>query len=315
MEKKASQEFLSSLRTNDLAGLARVPKSDLHNHSILGTRIERIEKWAGQPLRHAPSRMASLDVMIQYSKDVLYPHTATGAGFEFTAESAILDAIEDGVHMLEMSLDVRFISLFERSLDGFLSFVSALVQKYRTQIDFRPEIGMSKDRSAPDQIDLAWPCIDSEIFRSIDLYGNETAQPPDLFQTLYAYARKRGLKLKAHAGEFGGPEVIERTLDLLDLDEIQHGATAAASKRLMNRLRQENIRLNLCPSSNVALGVVTDIAHHPIRALFDNGVRVTINTDDLTIFGHTASQEYLLLYQSGLLSDKELDAIRLEGLR
>jgi adenosine deaminase len=258
--------------------------------------------------------MASLDEMIRFSQEVLYPHTITRAGFGFTAESAILDAIDDGVRVLEMSLDVRFIALFDKGLDGFFSFVSTLVQKFKPQIDFRPEVGMSKDRPAPDQIDLASPCIDSGLFHSIDLYGNETAQPVESFQRLYAQARKRGLKLKAHAGEFAGPYYIERTLELLDLDEIQHGVRAASSRELMDLLRRKRIRLNVCPSSNVALGVVNDLGHHPIRTLVDNGIRVTINTDDLTIFGRSVSQEYLRLYESGLLTDAELDAIRVEGL-
>lgn len=64
-----------------------------------------------------------------------------------------------------------------------------------------------------------------------------------------------------------------------------------------------------------ALGVVKDIAHHPMRTLVDNGVRATINTDDLAVFGQSVSQEHLALYQSGLLNEAELDAIRLEGLR
>lgn len=310
-----TRSFCDALCSQDIAAIRRVPKSDLHNHSILGTRIERIESWIGQVLPRPPAHLSSLDEMIKYAQEVLYPHTVTSAGFQFTAESTIQDAIDDGVARLEMSMDVRFIALFETIPDGFLTFVSDLVERYKDRIDFRPEIGMSKDRPAADQVRLASLCVDSGLFRSIDLYGNETAQPPDPFRELYAIAKKQGLKLKAHAGEFAGPECVEHVLDLLKIDEVQHGVSAASSKSLMDRLRREGIRLNVCPSSNLALGVVKDISDHPIRTLFDNGVRVTINTDDLTIFGQSVSQEYLLLYSTGLLTDAELDAIRLEGLR
>jgi adenosine deaminase len=309
-----SQRFFTAIGAGDLAGLARVPKSDLHNHSILGTRIERVEKWIKMPIPRSQTRMGSLDEMIKYSHDVLYPHTDSFAGFRFTAQSAIQDAIADGVSVLEMSLDVRFIALFEKGIDDYLRFVADLVESHKDLIDFRPEIGMSKDRPALDQIAIASVCIRSGIFRSIDLYGNETAQIPDAFREIYEEARKHGLKLKAHAGEFAGPESISSTLDLLRVDEVQHGVTAASSKPLMDRLRRERIRLNICPSSNLALGVMSDIAHHPIRILVDNGVRVTINSDDLMIFGHSVSQEYLLLYQERVLTANELDAIRREGL-
>jgi len=309
-----SQRFITAIQAGDIAALTGVPKSDIHNHSILGTRIEHVESWLDKPIQRPQPRMASLDEMIKYAHEVLYPDTDTLGGFQFTAQSAIQDAIRDSVIILEMSLDMRFISLFEKGIDDFFRFVSGLVETYKDRIDFRPEIGMSKDRPAADQTRLASICIRSGIFRSVDLYGNETAEPLNPYRAIYGQARRHGLKLKAHAGEFAGPDYISSTLDLLQVDEVQHGVTAAASKPLMERLRLDRVRLNICPSSNVALGVVSDIVHHPIRILVDNGVRVTINTDDLMIFGQSVSQEYLLLYQAGVLTADELEAIRQEGL-
>ena len=311
----ATESFEAALQSGQLPAIRKFPKSDLHNHSILGTRIERIESWIGTSLPRPSSLMHSLDEMIRYSHDVLYPHIETKPGFKFTAASAIDEAIEDGVTVLEMSMDVRFSGLFTEGLDEFFGFVSELGTRYKDRIDFRPEIGMSKDRAAEDQLRLAHAFIDSGLFRSIDLYGNELAQPPEPFCKVFQYARSKGLKLKAHAGEFGGPDVVARVLDALEVDEIQHGVRAAESIEVMSRLQRDRIRLNVCPSSNLALGVVTNISQHPIRALFDHGVRVTVNTDDLTIFGQSVSEEYLLLFNSHLFSAYELDAIRIEGLR
>ena len=311
----SNSSFQAALLSGEIDAIRTFPKSDRHNHSILGTRIERVETWIGKPLQHPPTRMSSLQEMIDYSHGVVYPYTASREGFEFTAQSAIEDAIGDGVSILEMSLDVRFISDYGASPEGFFTFIAGITESHKDRIDFRPEIGISKDRVPSDQIELARRCIQSGLFRSIDLYGNETAQPPETYRDIYAEARRHGLKLKAHVGEFGGPELIEHTLDVLEIDEIQHGVKAATSPNLMQRLRRDNIRLNICPSSNVCLGIVDEISHHPIRALVDAGVRVTVNTDDLMIFGQSVSQEYMLLYGSGLLSADELEAIRLEGLR
>lgn len=310
-----SSTFLTALEAGSLPGLKSVPKSDLHIHSILGARLERIEAWLGRDLPHPPAKMSSLKDMITYSHEMLYPHIMSRGGFEFTAATAIEEAVADGVTKLEMSLDMRFIGMYDAVPDGFLTFVQKLVDANKDRIDFRPEIGMSKDRSAEDQTKLATMCLRSGLFRSIDLYGNETAQPPESYQKLYADAKDLGLKLKAHVGEFAGPELISETLDFLQLDEIQHGIMAAHSKTLMKRLKRDAIRLNVCPSSNVALGVVSDLSHHPIRVLVDNGVPVTINTDDPTIFGQSVSQEYLNLFKSGGFSAEELDAIRIEGLK
>ena len=82
----------------------------------------------------------------------------------------------------------------------------------------------------------------------------------------------------------------------------------------MRFLADNHIQLNVCPSSNVMLGYVKDYREHPIRILADNGVRVTINTDDLLIFDSSIENEYLQLYCAGTLSVGQLDEIRRVGL-
>lgn len=82
----------------------------------------------------------------------------------------------------------------------------------------------------------------------------------------------------------------------------------------MRALADAAVRLNICPTSNVKLGRVNTLRDHPIRTLFDAGVRVTINTDDPLIFGCALSGEFLALYQAGVMTAAELDAIRREGL-
>ena len=122
------------------------------------------------------------------------------------------------------------------------------------------------------------------------------------------------MKLKAHVGEFGGAEEVRRTVKVLDLDEVQHGIAAAESVEIMRWLSENHIQLNVCPTSNVMLDGVPDLASHPIRSLFDNGVPVTINTDDLMIFGQSVSEEYRNLYQAGVFSAEELNHIRYASL-
>ena len=122
------------------------------------------------------------------------------------------------------------------------------------------------------------------------------------------------MKLKAHVGEFGDAEEVRRTVEVLDLDEVQHGIGAAESSEVMRWLVENEIQLNVCPTSNVMLDAVRDLASHPIRTLFDNGVPVTINTDDLMIFGQSVSDEYRNLYRAGVFSAQELDDIRCASL-
>jgi adenosine deaminase len=85
----SSGEFVQALIEEDISGLRKVPKSDLHNHSIYGTRIDHIESWIGHPVSHPPASMKSLDEMISYTRKSLYPYIDSREGFEFTSRSAI----------------------------------------------------------------------------------------------------------------------------------------------------------------------------------------------------------------------------------
>ena len=95
---------------------------------------------------------------------------------------------------------------------------------------------------------------------------------------------------------------------------MQHGIAAANSKSVMKWLSDNKIQLNICPTSNVLLNRVKNYKVHPIRKLYDYGVKVTINTDDMLIFNQSVSEEFLNLYNAGVFNPAELDEIRQNGL-
>jgi adenosine deaminase len=107
---------------------------------------------------------------------------------------------------------------------------------------------------------------------------------------------------------------VWRAVGELELDEVQHGIAAAQSEAVMRFLADNRIRLNICPTSNIMLGRVETLATHPIRRLFDAGVVVTVNTDDVLVFGQGVSEEFLSLYHARVFDPEELNAIRLAGL-
>jgi adenosine deaminase len=158
------------------------------------------------------------------------------------------------------------------------------------------------------------PFLELGFWRSLDTSGDELAQPSAVFKSLYRTAKGAGLRLKAHVGEWGGAYSVQRAVEELELDEVQHGIAAAQSTSVMKFLADNRIRLNVCPTSNVLLGRVASLAEHPIRKLYDAGVKVTVNTDDVLMFGESVSNEFLNLYRAGLFSAAELDVIRQNGL-
>ena len=134
------------------------------------------------------------------------------------------------------------------------------------------------------------------------------------FRELYGFARKQGYKCKAHAGEFGNADSVKESVELLELDAVQHGIGAANSQEVMRWLAENKIQLNVCPASNIVLKRVKSYKTHPIRILFDHGVKVTVNTDDVMLFDKGNSEQYLHLYKCGLFSANELNLIRLNGI-
>lgn len=159
------------------------------------------------------------------------------------------------------------------------------------------------------------PFWDRPEFYSLDLYGDEQAQPIENFIPLYRRARQSGWVLKAHAGEWGSAQDVRQAVECLDLDEVQHGIAAAQDPAVMELLRQKQVRLNITPTSNRLLGRVASLADHPIAQLKRAGIPVTINSDDVLIFDSDVSKEYLRLYKAGTLTAEELDEIRQEGLK
>ena len=308
-------DFIEALSTDNLTAIKAAPKTDVHCHSFLSTRRENAENWLGHPLTKPPLKMNGLGGMMEYIDTVLAPHLEHRQGFEFIAASAIEDAVQDGVVLLEMSFDIRLLKFYPGGLTELRSFIEMLVEQDREKIDLRPELGFAREcANDPKWMKSAHEAIELDIFQSMDLYSHQEACAPEAVQSLYRNARAAGMKLKAHVGEFGGAEEVRRTVEVLDLDEVQHGIAAAESVEVMRWLSENHIRLNVCPTSNVMLDGVSNLAAHPIRVLFDNGVPVTINTDDLMVFGQSVSEEYRNLYQAGVFSAEELEDIRRASL-
>ena len=100
---------------------------------------------------------------------------------------------------------------------------------------------------------LAHEAVELDFFQSIDLYSRQEMCPPEVMKPLFTKARNAGMKLKAHVGEFEDAEEIRRTVETLDLDEVQHGIAATESVEVMRWLSENQIQLNVCPTSNVML--------------------------------------------------------------
>jgi aminodeoxyfutalosine deaminase len=139
----------------------------------------------------------------------------------------------------------------------------------------------------------------------IGIGGDEQKAPPELFRSVYAYAEDHGLRLTAHAGETGPPESIWGALNL-HAERIGHAFTASQDPDLIEELAQRQIPVELCITSNLRTGICKAIADHPTKNYFDQGVMITLNTDDPALFGTTLSREYQLAQETFGFTDEHL---------
>lgn len=309
-------EFVDALIQENLEAIRRCPKSDLHNHFVLGGSRHFLREYSGRDILPIKHPLHSMDEMHAWNSKNIGTNFETPEGRRMLIQATFLQAKDDGVTILEIGEDVWGLGeFFNGSIEELVDAFETAHQEIAPDIELRLQIGMSRHCDITyleNCLSHFWGC---KAFYSIDLYGDELAQPIENFKAIYRRAKAEGLRLKAHVGEWGKAEDVRRAVECLELDEVQHGISAAEDPSVIRFLRDNHIRLNITPSSNYLLGRVTDLKNHPIAELYRNGIDVTINSDDVLIFDSDVSKEYLRLYQCGCLNADELDDIRKSGLK
>jgi adenosine deaminase len=122
--------------------------------------------------------------------------------------------------------------------------------------------------------------------------GDENFGAPKDYARAFAIARDAGLKLTAHAGELAGPESVRRAIRDLGIERVGHGVRAGENPDVLAELKERGIAMELCPSSNLALGLFPDMAAHPVGRYTREGLAVTISTDDPPYFSASIGSEY-----------------------
>ena len=184
-----------------------------------------------------------------------------------------------------------------------------------------PRVKLAYDYGRQFGIDLAGEILESAIRNqrhgvvAWSIGGDEVNNPPEPFAEVYAAARRAGLHVMAHAGEVVGPPSVWGAVDALECERLGHGIRSVSDTALLAHLRERDVTLDISPTSNLRTGAVASMATHPLRLLFDAGVRVTLNTDDPTFFSTTLNDEYRLAARTFGFAAADLATLALNSAR
>jgi adenosine deaminase len=281
-------------------GLRALAKADVHCHALLNCPLSTYESLLHHPLPPPPPRFRDFGEFGGYLAANLFPAIRSSVGIRALLRAGLERMADEGVVYAEASIDLLLPSHAHVPLHTIVDVVAEERERIAGRLTFAPEIGINRRVPA----DRLWPMfvayVDSGVFQSIDLYDDERSGDLSEFKRLYRYARDHGLLLKAHAGEVCGAERVRETLDILDVDAIQHGIAAVTDPFLLDELARRGTQLNLCIASNIALGLAGNYENHPVRALLAAGVNVALGTDDFTLFRSGLCDEIRRLRRAGM---------------
>ena len=235
------------------------------------------------------------------------------SAYQFTNLQSFLDIYYQGAQVLLLQQDfydltwaylqkcqqqnIRHTEIFfdpQTHTDRGISFATVINGIHGALEDARDKLRISSqlilcflrhlsEQAAQSTLDMALPYKDRII--AVGLDSSEAGNPPEKFQKVFERARGEGFLTVAHAGEEGPPEYISNSLDLLQVKRIDHGVRCDEDAELVRRLANEKIPLTVCPLSNTALKVFEKMEDHNLAELMNQGLVVTINSDDPAYFG------------------------------
>jgi len=286
------------------SAIARLPKVELHLHIEGSLEPELMFALAGRngielPYASVEQVRAAYDFSdLQSFLDIYYAGACVllkEQDFYDLTWAYLLRCEDDEVCHTEIFFDPQ------THTDRGVAFETVIEGISRALADGREQLGISSHlilcflrhlsaAAAMETLAQALPYRDRII--AVGLDSSEKGHPPEKFVEVFDRARAEGFLTVAHAGEEGPPAYIEQALDLLKVTRIDHGVRCTEDPKLVRRLQKEQVPLTVCPLSNIKLRVFDRMEEHNLKQLLDDGLCVTVNSDDPAYFGGYIGQNF-----------------------
>lgn len=295
--------------------LRLLPKAELHLH--LEGSVEPATLLELRARRGEKATLTEIDSLYRYddfsgfllSFKNITEHLRTAEDYELITYRLMQRLKEENVLHAEVNVSVGvslwrkqdFSAIFEGldcgRLRGERDFGISLLWLFDSVRQFGPE-------AAQQVFELAVRYSDRGVV-GVGIGGDELKGPPELFRDCYAWAADHGMRLTVHAGENGPPESVWGALNLR-AERIGHCLTAFHDPDLVEELAQRQIPIEICLTSNLRTGLCPNLSDHPAKTYFDQGVMITLNSDDPAMFGTSLAREYQIAQQTFGFTDEHL---------
>jgi aminodeoxyfutalosine deaminase len=302
--------------------IARLPKVELHLHLEGSVRPEtlrelsRNKSWLRREVGHWISdrrrdsyRYGSFDNFLK-AFGVISLLLKTPEDYALATTRLAEELARQNVRYAEVTLAVGVLLWKKQSVEAAFEAVAAAALEARARLGIRLQwifdpirhFGVEHTREV-----LRWAIrFRGRGVLAFGIGGDEARGPAELFVDVFREAREAGLRLVAHAGEAVGPESIRHAVELLGAERIGHGLTAIQDPEVMALLRDRRIPLEVCPTSNVATGLIARFEDHPLGRFMAGGLTVTLNSDDPAMFGTSLLEEFVRAARAFSLSQEQI---------
>ena len=294
------------------SALKAMPKIDLHRHLEGSLRLETLLSIAREYDLDLPcASVEELRPFVQITNDqpshelflskfnVLRHFYRTPEIIQRVAYEAVADAAADNVHYLELRFSPQALARVQgfdeaKVTDWVISATQAAAK------DFNITVNLIITLVRHEPLEQAFEVAEIACARAgkgiigLDLAGDEVKFPPAPFIPIFKKAKRSGLGVTVHAGEWASADGIGEAVEELCADRIGHGVRVIENRQITQLTRDRNIAFEVCLTSNLHTGAVNDMRHHPLIEMLDSGLTVTLNTDDPGVSNVTLTDEYII---------------------
>jgi adenosine deaminase len=310
-----------------------LPKVELHRHLEGSLRLQTMQEIARAQGITVPTNTGPLSSLVQVQKSEPFTYQNFLSKFSTLrlfyrspevinriTREAVEDAAQDNVRYLELRFTPVALSRAERfPLGDVMDWVCE--SAVNAACDFGLRVGLIVSVNRHESVELAeqvaWLAV-SRLGRGLvglDLAGNEAEFPARPFAGIFREAQQSGLKLTIHAGEWGGAANVREALELFSADRIGHGVRVLEDASTVALARERGAAFEVCITSNYQSGVIPASMEHPLMKMLNEGINVTLGTDDPSISQITLTDEYHRVCEDMDLSQAKLKQTILAAAR